>query len=215
MPQEIWLYIPICRFCVLARKNCVASRSISLLSHFCNDTSVQSKSSSKQYFILHQTFFVVQTKMKCPTCFEVLISDSKNYIVTTPCGHLFHNDCVQAWLDRGNQSCPQCRTKLKREKLIRLYSFETTIEAQISHETNLNKQKSQSCSILYAKAADSINFQDQDLNLQEDPFEGHHRGNSSTPPPSEALAPLDPLDSSNLSNSLEIDEDYLGSGIVM
>ena len=149
--------------------------------------------------------------MKCPTCFELLISDSKNYIVTSPCGHLFHNDCVQAWLDRGNQSCPQCRTKLTREKLIRLYSFETTIEAQISHETNLNKQKSQSCSILYSKVADSINFQDQDLNLLEDPFEGHHRGNSSTPTPSVTLAPSNPLDYSN--DSLELDEDYLRSVI--
>ena len=55
-------------------------------------------------------FFAFQKAMKCPTCFELLISDSKNYIVTSPCGHLFHNDCVQAWLDRGNQSCPQCRT---------------------------------------------------------------------------------------------------------
>ena len=64
--------------------------------------------------------------MKCPTCFELLISDTKNYVVTTPCGHLFHNDCVQAWLDRGNQSCPQCRTGITKEKLIRLYSFETT-----------------------------------------------------------------------------------------
>ena len=86
--------------------------------------------------------------MKCPTCFELLISDAKNYIVTSPCGHLFHNDCVQAWLDRGNLSCPQCRTGLTREKLIRLYSFETTADGQTPYGTNLNKQKSQSLSIL-------------------------------------------------------------------
>ena len=91
--------------------------------------------------------------MKCPTCFELLISDSKNYIVTSPCGHLFHNDCVQAWLDRGNQSCPQCRTGLTREKLIRLYSFETTADGQTPCGTNLNKQKSQSLSILHTTDA--------------------------------------------------------------
>ena len=91
--------------------------------------------------------------MKCPTCFELLISDSKNYIVTSPCGHLFHNDCVQAWLDRGNQSCPQCRTGLTREKLIRLYSFETATDGQNPHGTNLNKQKSQSLSILHTTDA--------------------------------------------------------------
>ena len=155
--------------------------------------------------------------MKCPTCFELLISDSKNYIVTSPCGHLFHNDCVQAWLDRGNQSCPQCRTGLTREKLIRLYSFETTADGQTPHGTNLNKQKSQSLSILhttdslipertnqnqhesqeestpavlYTRATDSVNLNGENLN-----FLGHPLNNSLAP---NTLAPLNP------SNSAEV-----------
>ena len=58
---------------------------------------------------------------KCPTCFEPLISDSKNYIVSTPCGHLFHMNCVQGWLDTGNQTCPQCRGIISKDKLLRIY----------------------------------------------------------------------------------------------
>ena len=161
--------------------------------------------------------------MKCPTCFELLISDSKNYIVTSPCGHLFHNDCVQAWLNRGNQSCPQCRTGLTREKLIRLYSFETTADGQTPHGTNLNKQKSQSLSILhtsdalipeitnpnqqesqeesepailYNRATDSVNLNGENLNSL-----GHPLNNSFAP---NAIAPLNPLASSNPSNSAEV-----------
>ena len=161
--------------------------------------------------------------MKCPTCFELLISDSKNFIVTSPCGHLFHNDCVQAWLNRGNQSCPQCRTGLTRENLIRLYSFETTADGQNPHGTNLNKQKSQSLSILhttdalipertnqnqqesqeesepailYTRATDSVNLNGENLN-----FLGHPLNNSLAP---NSLAPLNPLASSNPSNSAEV-----------
>ena len=161
--------------------------------------------------------------MKCPTCFELLISDSKNYIVTSPCGHLFHNDCVQAWLDRGNQSCPQCRTGLTREKLIRLYSFEKTADGQNPHGTNLNKQKSQSLSILhttdalipertnqnqqesqeesepailYTRATDSVNLNGENLN-----FLGHPLNNSLAP---NSLAPSNQLASSNPSNSAEV-----------
>ena len=166
-----------------------------------------------------QTIFVFQNTMKCPTCFELLISDSKNYIVTSPCGHLFHNDCVQAWLDRGNQSCPQCRTGLTREKLIRLYSFETTADGQTSHGTNLNKQKSQSLSILYTtdapiperiiqnqqesqeesepailytRVTDSVNMNGEYLN-----FLGHPIIPNNPPTSSATLAPLYPLASSN------------------
>ena len=75
---------------------------------------------------------------KCPTCLEPLVSDSKNYIVTTPCGHLFHTNCVRGWIDRGNKTCPQCRSNISKNKLIRIYLQSTESDIQIPHKTVTN-----------------------------------------------------------------------------
>ena len=75
---------------------------------------------------------------KCPTCLEPLVSDSKNYIVTTPCGHLFHTNCVRGWIDRGNKTCPQCRSNISKNKLIRIYLQSTESDVQIPHKTVTN-----------------------------------------------------------------------------
>ena len=41
----------------------------------------------------------------CPICLESL-KDEDNYV--SKCKHVFHNKCIDAWLD-GNVSCPKCR----------------------------------------------------------------------------------------------------------
>ena len=81
--------------------------------------------------------------MKCPTCYEPLISDSKNYIVTTPCGHLFHTNCVQSWIATGNQTCPQCRSSISKEKLLRIYLPSNGSDDQLSQETDEYQQTSE------------------------------------------------------------------------
>ena len=58
--------------------------------------------------------------MKCPACLESFNS-TKPTITTDPCGHLFHQDCIQLWLKTGNSTCPKCRTKIYRKKLLRVY----------------------------------------------------------------------------------------------
>ena len=82
--------------------------------------------------------------MKCPTCYEPLISDSKNYIVTTPCGHLFHTNCVQSWIATGNQTCPQCRSNISKDKLLRIYLPSNGYDDQLSQETDEDQQTSES-----------------------------------------------------------------------
>ena len=81
--------------------------------------------------------------MKCPTCYEPLISDSKNYIVTTPCGHLFHTNCVQSWIATGNQTCPQCRSSISKEKLLRIYLPSNGYDDRFSQETDEYQQTSE------------------------------------------------------------------------
>ena len=113
-------------------------------------------------------FFVFQKTMtnKCPTCFEPLISDSKNYIVSTPCGHLFHMNCVQGWTARGNQTCPQCRSHISKDKLLRIYLQPTESDVQISQETDENQQEDSenapqhfsSISVTYSREANSVSI---------------------------------------------------------
>ena len=100
--------------------------------------------------------YIVEKTMtnKCPTCFEPLISDSKNYIVTTPCGHLFHMNCVQGWLDTGNQTCPQCRGIISKDKLLRIYlpPTESDVPPKIPPETPSSN------SVPYARETNSVSL---------------------------------------------------------
>lgn len=90
---------------------------------------------------------------KCPTCFEPLISDSKNYIVSTPCGHLFHRNCVQGWLDTGNQTCPQCRGIISKDKLLRIYLPSTESDVPKSPP-----ETPSSNSVAYARKTNSVSL---------------------------------------------------------
>ena len=38
-------------------------------------------------------------------------------IVKTPCRHIFHYQCLKAWLDTGHQTCPLCRASYSLQDL--------------------------------------------------------------------------------------------------
>ena len=86
----------------------------------------------------------------CPTCFEPLTSGSTNHTVTTPCGHLFHINCVQGWIARGNQTCPQCRSDISNDKLLRIYLQASESHVEIPHEADEIQQKTENsrCSMM-------------------------------------------------------------------
>ena len=58
----------------------------------------------------------------CSICLESLTLNSDIY--TTPCGHVFHHDCIQKWLASGNQHCSQCRQDCKINEIVKLYFSE-------------------------------------------------------------------------------------------
>ncbi|XP_027769347.1 E3 ubiquitin-protein ligase RING1-like [Solanum pennellii] len=45
----------------------------------------------------------------CVICFEELGKEGE--VMCTPCSHVFHEDCIAKWLEKGN-SCPICRHDL-------------------------------------------------------------------------------------------------------
>ena len=101
---------------------------------------------------------------KCPTCLEPLISDSKNYIVTTPCGHLFHMNCVQGWLNTGNQTCPQCRGVISKDKLLRIYLPPTESDVPKSPPETLSSN-----SVAYARETNSVSLNSYSNSARTDP----------------------------------------------
>lgn len=52
----------------------------------------------------------------CPICTEQLSEG----IVTTRCGHIFHNICVAEWL-KNNKACPTCRAVAFKRDLVKLF----------------------------------------------------------------------------------------------
>ena len=93
---------------------------------------------------------------KCPTCFEPLTSGSTNHTVTTPCGHLFHINCVQGWIARGNQTCPQRRSDISKDKLLRIYLQPTESDVETPQETDENQQRSENSR--WSKIANSVAY---------------------------------------------------------
>ncbi|KAJ8673761.1 hypothetical protein QAD02_005023 [Eretmocerus hayati] len=56
--------------------------------------------------------------IQCAICQDAL--EAAHDIFVTPCGHVFHFPCLMQWLEKS-QTCPECRQKVKRDKLTRIY----------------------------------------------------------------------------------------------
>ncbi|RZC89269.1 hypothetical protein C5167_030964 [Papaver somniferum] len=60
----------------------------------------------------------------CMVCFEDLKPLSENLQVISICGHVFHQLCLQQWLEysvANNTTCPVCRQTCSQENIRRLY----------------------------------------------------------------------------------------------
>ena len=58
----------------------------------------------------------------CSICLESFILTSDIY--TTPCGHVFHYECIRKWLKRGNPNCSLCRQNCDINEITRLHFSE-------------------------------------------------------------------------------------------
>ncbi len=55
-------------------------------------------------------------KIECCICLEDLATNGDCKVKTPKCGHLFHENCINAWL-KNKASCPQCRLTVNQNDL--------------------------------------------------------------------------------------------------
>ncbi len=62
-----------------------------------------------------------QKKDDCAICYDTLKTETEDKLYKTPCGHLFHAECLREWGGKKAE-CPLCRQALPdfnyRESLI-------------------------------------------------------------------------------------------------
>ena len=58
----------------------------------------------------------------CSICLEPFTLPFDIY--TTPCGHVFHYECIRKWLQSGNNHCSQCRQDCTIDEIVKLYFSE-------------------------------------------------------------------------------------------
>ena len=59
----------------------------------------------------------IKMRMECSICLDSL----KSEVSTFPCGHIFHTDCIEKWLENGKNNCVQCRKIYDQTQVIKLY----------------------------------------------------------------------------------------------
>ena len=64
----------------------------------------------------------IRDRYICGICLDsngkLIINRKKNYKIITPCGHVFHKQCLKKWLQTDHKkTCPICRTKIKHYKI--------------------------------------------------------------------------------------------------
>ena len=80
-------------------------------------------------------------ELECSTCLESFTASS--HLLSTPCGHIFHNHCINEWLDKGDLNCPQCTAPITDfAELRRIYlPFITNNTVEEKVRTDLSDQK--------------------------------------------------------------------------
>ena len=77
---------------------------------------------------------IIHSNQNCIICFEEITLNEKHYL---HCGHCFHCDCINRWIDMGNNRCPLCKNNVDCDKIISLE------ENEINNDISSNNDNSQ------------------------------------------------------------------------
>ena len=111
----------------------------------------------------------------CSTCLESF--NLRSDVSTTPCGHVFHTDCIEKWLQSGKNQCPQCRKPCEQNRLIKLYFSESESENDLVRELeetiwklqeNIDELKSVQLAVNFEREEEKLKFQGEKLEFQNE-----------------------------------------------
>ena len=64
----------------------------------------------------------------CSTCLDSLTLESG--ISATPCGHVFHTDCITKWIESGQNNCSHCRADCQKKNFVKLFFSQNELGLQ-------------------------------------------------------------------------------------
>ena len=82
--------------------------------------------------------------MDCPIC-KIPI-DAESQVVSTPCGHVFHSNCMETWIAQGKKNCPQCRKVCERQNIRPIF-------LPFSDQKNLLGKEDKNCYLILYKSS--------------------------------------------------------------
>jgi len=97
-----------------------------------------------------------------PDCSICLESIEEN-LHKTQCNHNFHKDCINQWLDMGNNTCPNCRGNIaprRRRRRLRRQPVRDALDDFEDFLNNLNLDIPEEMNIQLNGLPEDVNFED-------------------------------------------------------
>ena len=94
----------------------------------------------------------IQTFKMNAACSICLVScTSMSDISSIPCGHVFHTDCIEKWLQKGSKHCSQCRKNLEKREITKLFFSTSQSENDLILELEEAKTEAEKRSFKFQK----------------------------------------------------------------
>ncbi|KAL4892972.1 hypothetical protein BDV59DRAFT_36447 [Aspergillus ambiguus] len=119
-------------------------------------------------------------QVECVVCLEEYV-DGQSRVMSLPCGHEFHAECITPWLTTRRRTCPICKGDVVRS-LAQNRAVEPTPEAtELTHQANDDSPNRLSVPVPIAVGPNENEMSDPER--QARPEDGLLRGQSSSAPP--------------------------------
>ena len=108
----------------------------------------------------------------CSTCLGSFTSISD--ISTTPCGHVFHTDCIEKWLQNGSNSCSQCRKDFQRREITKLFFSTSQSENDLILELEEVNSEAEKRSLKFQKQNSELRKEKSDVHKENSELRGEN-----------------------------------------